>query len=121
MKQHNVASLPKWAQSRIEVLENSVARWKKVQAEVAEGDSDIFVEDRSSFLDEDDTALPRETSIRFVFDKDKNTIRHGRPGEIRVHFREDARGKRLEISARDGRLVIHPVVTNTISVEVDVL
>lgn len=101
---NDVTKLPKWAQVRISNLESKlkadVAYWKGKAVEAETGDTNTFLGDYP-----DDIGLPRGSRIVFVLPS----------GRISADVRDD----HLHLHARNGALVVQPVVTNAVNIRTE--
>ncbi len=62
MSQHNIDSLPKWAQTRIKVAEDSAEYWRQLSVRAERGDTEVFVQHYPN----DDVGLPPGSTISFM-------------------------------------------------------
>lgn len=64
-REYDVTNLPKWAQSRISVLERNVEHWKaKAYQASVEGDTDTYLEPYSD-MHSQGQPLPEGSTVRF--------------------------------------------------------
>jgi hypothetical protein len=100
-----VKKLPKQAQREIEQLRQEVERWRSkalAAAGVDLGSTNVLVS--GSFVDPDSGLPPNSRVIFRVGDS-----------QIEVHHERDG----ITIRARDGFLVMHPVVANVIHIKLE--
>jgi len=105
MREEDVTKLPKWAQSKIRVLEMRVRELRAKLAEGPEG-ADTFAD---PYADEA-RPLGKSTRIEFVFDAEKRE-------HIQAHLDEDKHGKYLEVYGNTG-LSIEPSASNVLRVRI---
>jgi len=104
---YKVSSLPKWAQSRIRLLEKEVEYWKDKTREIEEGDTNVFQEDYAG-PPPYRTPMMRDTRIVFITDET----------EYRVGLQDG--GHQLEVMSSRGiksRLAVMPIAANLIQIQ----
>lgn len=97
----DVTKLPKWAQEKIRLLEMRLAEARAENTEIAEGNTDTFVEGRLGLPDK---YLPNRTEVTFRIGPDRRNV-------IRVRNEKN----HIYINGDDA-LMIEPWVTNVVKV-----
>jgi hypothetical protein len=105
MSTHDITKLPKWAQSRIKVLEHDLATYKRRFQRTVDGDTEVFL--RAGAF-EDDIPLPPKSHVLFKLGGDREI-------EVRVEQNDDAGFDALYVYAFgfSTRLLFAPRSTNT--------
>lgn len=113
----DVSKLPKWAQSRIELLEMRLREAKKeIEVLTKAPPSEVGVR---RYHDDDPSSvayLPARTTIVFFFDNDPNVHQLDRQG-VELHMKHGA----LEVSTWDTnrRLTVSPITGNVFSIRTE--
>ena len=101
----DVATLPRWAQSRIKQAESEVEHLKELLAVTPINKTNVTIVD---YVGTEERGLPKDSHVRFRIGRTQIEIGHPYKGD----------GSMLDIRSLDGTLVVEPNVSNVIGVRV---